>query len=626
MTRTLGYAVITTNYGYLEGDIMQGMAVNLEMKKEWNFGLLYRNIDKKALEAELEGIKKSNLDFSAKWKGRSDYLENPEVLKQLLDEDERISATIGTSGKPGYYYWLKYQLDQQNNGIKAELSKIEDIGTFLENELEFINQGISRIPPEKQATFLNYPGLSDYKHLLQRLFDSAKYLLTEPEEKILNLTSKTAHGNWVSMIPDFLSREERKILDESGGEREANFSEILDAINNRNKKVRDSAAFALNDIFAKHAPAAEYEINSVLHNKKVVDELRGFPRPDMSRHISDDIDTEVVDSLIDVVTSRFDISQRFYKLKAKLLGVEKLQYHERNVDYGNSGEKYDFDKSAGLVSKVFNGLDAEFGSIFEDFLKEGKIDVFPKKGKDSGAFCVHMEKELPVFVMLNHTGRLNDVTTLAHEMGHAINFELMKKVQNALNCGTYTCTAEVASTFMEDFVLDEIEKGVDDARRLEILMERLNGDVSSIQRQVACYNFEKDLHTIYRSEGFLSLKRIGGLFLKHMGAYMGEAVEMSPGAENWWVYWSHIRNYFYVYSYASGVMISKSLKNMVGDDLGFVQKVKKFLSMGTSVSPRESFGELGIDIADKGFWVKGLEELDSTVTEAEELARKLGKI
>lgn len=602
------------------------MMPGLEMKKEWDFGLLYRNYDKKALSLELEEIKRRNLDFSAKWKAKTEYLEDPGTLEQALDEYESIAATIGVSGKPGYYYWLKYQLDQQNTEIKAELSKIDDLGTLIENELEFFTQGISRIPVDKQETFLNFPGLFKYKHLLQRLFDSAKYLLTEPEEKILNLTSKTAQGNWVDMISDFLSREERKVLHESGEEKEANFSQILEGINSINKKVRDSAASALNDIFSKHAPAAEYELNSVLHNKKVSDELRGFTRPDASRHFADDIETEVVDSLIEAVTSRFDISQRFYKLKARLLGVEKLQYHERNVDYGSTNGKYDFDSTAELVSKVFNGLDAEFGSILTDFLIEGKIDVFPKKGKDSGAFCVHMEKELPVFVMLNHTGRLNDVTTLAHEMGHAINFELMKKEQNALNCGTYTCTAEVASTFMEDFVLDEIENGVDDARRLEILMERLNGDVSSIQRQVACYNFEKDLHTIYRSEGFLPLKRIGELFIKHMGAYMGEAVEMSPGAENWWVYWSHIRSYFYVYSYASGVMISKSLKNMVGDDLSFVQKVKKFLSMGTSVSPRESFEELGIDIADKGFWMKGLEELDSMVTEAEELARKLGRI
>ncbi|KKS30697.1 MAG: PepF/M3 family oligoendopeptidase [candidate division WWE3 bacterium GW2011_GWA1_42_12] len=571
---------------------MLSMSSDFEIKKEWNFGLLYRNADKKALAEELEEIKRRNLDFSAKWKARNDYLEDPAMLEQALDEYEVIAATIGASGKPGYYYWLKYQLDQQNTEIKAELSKIDDLGTLIENELEFFIQGISRIPADKQEIFLNFPGLFKYKHLLQSLFAAAKYLLTEPEEKILNLTGKTAQGNWVDMISDFLSREE----------------------------------VALNDIFSKYVPAAEYELNSVLHNKKVSDELRGFTRPDASRHLSDDIETEVVDSLIEAVTSRFDISQRFYKLKARLLGVEKLQYHERNVDYGSSDGKYDFDRSAELVSKVFNGLDAEFGNIFTDFLKEGKIDVFPKKGKDSGAFCVHMEKELPVFVMLNHTGRLNDVITLAHEMGHAINFELLKKEQNALNCGSYTCTAEVASTFMEDFVLDEIEKGVDDARRLEILMERLNGDISSIQRQVACYNFEKDLHTTYRSEGFLPLKKIGELFLKNMGAYMGEAVELSPGAENWWVYWSHIRSYFYVYSYASGVMISKSLKNMVGDDLGFVQKVKKFLSMGTSVSPRESFDELGIDIADKGFWMKGLEELDSMVTEAEELAKKLGRV
>jgi len=605
---------------------MLSMSSDFEIKKEWNFGLLYRNADKKALAEELEEIKRRNLDFSAKWKARNDYLEDPAMLEQALDEYEVIAATIGASGKPGYYYWLKYQLDQQNTEIKAELSKIDDLGTLIENELEFFIQGISRIPADKQEIFLNFPGLFKYKHLLQSLFAAAKYLLTEPEEKILNLTGKTAQGNWVDMISDFLSREERKVLQENGDEKEISFSQILESTDNINKKVRDSAAVALNDIFSKYVPAAEYELNSVLHNKKVSDELRGFTRPDASRHLSDDIETEVVDSLIEAVTSRFDISQRFYKLKARLLGVEKLQYHERNVDYGSSDGKYDFDRSAELVSKVFNGLDAEFGNIFTDFLKEGKIDVFPKKGKDSGAFCVHMEKELPVFVMLNHTGRLNDVITLAHEMGHAINFELLKKEQNALNCGSYTCTAEVASTFMEDFVLDEIEKGVDDARRLEILMERLNGDISSIQRQVACYNFEKDLHTTYRSEGFLPLKKIGELFLKNMGAYMGEAVELSPGAENWWVYWSHIRSYFYVYSYASGVMISKSLKNMVGDDLGFVQKVKKFLSMGTSVSPRESFDELGIDIADKGFWMKGLEELDSMVTEAEELAKKLGRV
>ena len=605
---------------------MLSMSSDFEIKKEWNFGLLYRNADKKALAEELEEIKRRNLDFSAKWKARNDYLEDPAMLEQALDEYEVIAATIGASGKPGYYYWLKYQLDQQNTEIKAELSKIDDLGTLIENELEFFIQGISRILADKQEIFLNFPGLFKYKHLLQSLFAAAKYLLTEPEEKILNLTGKTAQGNWVDMISDFLSREERKVLQENGDEKEISFSQILESTDNINKKVRDSAAVALNDIFSKYVPAAEYELNSVLHNKKVSDELRGFTRPDASRHLSDDIETEVVDSLIEAVTSRFDISQRFYKLKARLLGVEKLQYHERNVDYGSSDGKYDFDRSAELVSKVFNGLDAQFGNIFTDFLKEGKIDVFPKKGKDSGAFCVHMEKELPVFVMLNHTGRLNDVITLAHEMGHAINFELLKKEQNALNCGSYTCTAEVASTFMEDFVLDEIEKGVDDARRLEILMERLNGDISSIQRQVACYNFEKDLHTTYRSEGFLPLKKIGELFLKNMGAYMGEAVELSPGAENWWVYWSHIRSYFYVYSYASGVMISKSLKNMVGDDLGFVQKVKKFLSMGTSVSPRESFNELGIDIADKGFWMKGLEELDSMVAEAEELAKKLGRV
>ncbi len=605
---------------------MQIMASNFDIKKDWNLGLLYPVFDKDTVRSELENIVKKNLEFVAKWRDRTDYTESPEVLKEALDEIEALSATIGMSGRPGYYYWLKHQLDQQDTEIKAELGKIEDIGTMIENELEFFEQRISRIPEGRQKAFLESKELADYRHYIKRKFDSAKHLLSEPEEKILNLITKTAWSNWVTMVSDFVSREEREIVGEDGKKTVKNFSELLDTINSTNKESRDSAALAINDILSKHAPVAEYELNSILHNKKVFDALRGFPRPDSSRHLVDNIDTEVVDSLVDSVTSRFDISQRHYKLKAKLMGVEKLQYHERNVEYEALDVSYPFEKAADLVSEVFGKLDGEFSEIFETFLKNGQLDVLPKKGKDSGAFCVHVEKELPVFVMLNHTGRLNDVTTLAHEMGHAINAELMNKAQNALNCDVYTCTAEVASTFMEDFVIDEIAKNVDDERRLAILMHRLDGAVSSIHRQVACYNLEKDLHTIYRSEGYMSLKKIGEVFLKNMGAYMGDGVELNPGSENWWVYWSHIRNYFYVYSYASGELISKSLKSMVKDDSAFVQKVKKFLSVGTSMSPRQAFADLGIDIADKSFWMKGLDDLDAMLSEAESLARKLGKI
>lgn len=601
------------------------MAVK-NVKTGWNLGLLYPDFNKKDIERDLEEVKKANTEFSSYWRGRNDYLEKPEILERALDQFEKISSTMGVGGKPGYYYWLKNALNQQDPDIKAELGKIDEIGIALENDQEFFTHNISKIPESKQKEFLEYPGLAEYKHFLEILFKTGKYLLSEPEEKILNLTSRTSHENWIQMVSDFISREEREVKESSGAKSLKNFSELLDTINSTDQTLRDSAAFGLNEIFLKHAPAAEYELNSILHNKKVNDELRGFKRPDFSRHIADDIDSEIVDSMIEAVSSRYDISKRYYKLKARLMGKEKLQYHERNVDYGNLGGDYSLDKAVETVSQVFGNLDPEFQDIFESFMTCGQIDLYSKKGKDSGAFCIHTEKELPCFVLLNYTGRFDDLRTLAHEMGHAINFELTKKRQNALNCGSFTCTAEVASTFMENFVLDHVQENSDEETKLAIMLERINGDVSSIHRQVACYNFEKELHLEYRKNGYLSLDKIGKIFQKHMAFYMGDGVEMSPGSENWWVYWSHVRNYFYVYSYSSGVMISRTLKKMVEDDPAYVGKIKEFLGDGTSMAPSEQFLKLGVDISDSHFWKMGLEKLSRDLDEAELLAEKLRKL
>ena len=158
------------------------------------------------------------------------------------------------------------------------------------------------------------------------------------------------------------------------------------------------------------------------------------------------------------------------------------------------------------------------------------------------------------------------------------------------------------------------------------MMQKLNDDVSSIFRQVACYRFEQELHAVFRTKGYLSKEEIGTLFRKHMAAYMGKAVEQSEGSENWWVYWSHIRYFFYVYSYAGGLLISKALQNSVKRDPAFIEKVKEFLSAGLSDSPKNIFHRLGIDVTDKQFWGKGLDEVEKLLNETELLARKLGKI
>lgn len=595
-------------------------------KGVWDLTALFKDDNDPEIEIKRKLTEKLSYNFINKWKDRNDYLKNPEILKQALDDYEKWRRKCGSEGDEGYYFWLRNNQDQNNPELKAKLNKIEHVSKKIENDIQFFHLRIARIPENDQKRFLEYKGLKDYKHYLERLFKEAKYLLEENEEKILNLKSTTSHSNWVKMTSSFLSKEERVVFSEEGKKLNKNFSELISLMNSKNKKVRDSAAKAFNDILKKHSDVAEAELNSILANKMVDDELRKMPRPDIARHINDDIETEVVDTVIKTVCNRFDISSRYYFLKAKLLKVKKLKYHERNVEFGTITKRFSYSDSVKIIKNVLKKLDVRFYNIFMKFINNKQIDVYPKKGKVSGAFCAHNLISQPTYILLNHTGKLHDVLTFAHEVGHGINNELIKEKQNALNFGTSLSTAEVASTFMEDFVLAEILKNADDEQKLSIMMMKLNDDISTIFRQVACYRFGQELHTTFRQKGYLSKDEIGKMFQKRMSAYMGEAVEQSPGSENWWIYWSHIRSFFYVYSYASGLLISKSLQNSYRKDKKFIEKIVDFLSKGLSDSPKNIFMELGININDINFWEMGIREIESQLEQTIELSLKLGKI
>jgi len=592
----------------------------------WNLTRLFESDDDPRIEEKRNLLEQKSYAFINTWKDRKDYLEDPDVLRRALDEYEAWNRDYGTDGDEGYYFMLRSQQDQIDPALKARYNKIEEFGHKIQNDIQFFPLTLGRISPEKQKQFLGYEGLRPYRHFLERLFAESRYMLSDAEERILNLKSPTSYFNWVKMTSGFLSKEERMVLSEDGKKRSNSFSEIMSLMNSKTKKVRDSAARAFNHIMNAHVDVAEAELNSIIANKKVDDDLRKMERPDLGRHVSDDIESEIVDSLLDTVSARFSLSTQYYGLKAKLMGVRKLKYHERNVAYGDVVKRYSFEKTVRLIERVLGNLDSEFLEILHEFLRSGQIDIYPRKGKASGAFCAHHLISQPTFILINHTGKLYDVLTLAHELGHGINNELMRRRQNALNFGAPLSTAEVASTFLEDFVLQELLKEDDDELRLALMMNKLNDDVSTIFRQVACYRFEQDLHREFRQKGYLSKEEVGKLFRTHMSAYMGEFVEQSPGSENWWVYWGHIRSFFYVYSYASGLLISKSLQNSVKENPLFIARVKEFLSAGLSDSPRTIFRNLGIDIADKGFWEKGLNEVANLLSETTLLARRLGKL
>jgi len=599
------------------------MKATKNKKNEWNFGLLLGEKGETGLPALREKAVAETGKFVKKWKDRTDWLEDPAVLREALDEYENWARFYGPNATEEYYYKLHLEQDQNDIAVKARHGQTMEVSQHALNEIHFFTLRLGKASADNQKKFLNDPLLAKYHHFLEQLFKSAKHTLSEAEEKILVLKSEPSHEHWVRMTESFLADEEREI--KIGGKKQKfNYPQLISLLAFENKKVRDEAAKAFNDIIKKHANTAEAEINAILNDKKSDDLLRGYERPDADRHLSDDINSEVVDTMLEAVSSRFDLSARFYKLKAKLLGQPKLAYHERNVPIGRIDKKLSYDESVNLVQKVFTGLDPEFRAIFDRFQEAGQFDVFPQKGKSGGAFCASGLLSHPTYIMLNYTDRLNDALTIAHEVGHGINNELQRKTQSALNFGTPLATAEVASTFMEDFVLEEIlKKETSDKFKLSLAMMKLGSDINSIFRQVACYRFEQELHTAFRAKSYLPKSEIGKIFQKHMKSYMGSAVEQSAGSENWWVYWSHIRNFFYVYSYASGLLISKAMQEKVKDDRAFITKVKEFLSAGSSASPKDIFAKMGIDITNKKFWETGLAQIEAELKQAEQLAKKL---
>jgi len=493
------------------------------------------------------------------------------------------------------------------------------------NKLIFFQLKLSRLNRQAQRKLLMAEVLKNYRHLLEKIFLFAPHRLSEGEEGLFNLLSNPALNSWVRFRSDLVSREERLVLTNSGKKEKKIVSQLSPLVRSSKKKVRDSAAQAAYDIYKKNSDVAEAELNAVLLTKKIEDQARNFIRPDRSRHLTDDISTEIVDSLVRAVSSRFDVPARYYNLKRKLLGLKQLESYERSVLHGSVDDKYTFEEGVRIIRTVLNSLDPEFSHIFNSYLIKGQIDVFPRKEKRGGGFCTEQSLLEPTFILMNWNDMLSDIRTLAHEMGHAIHSELMRE-QKAVFYDVSTATAEVSSTFIENFVVEHLLKNAEDEQKLILLIQRIEEDVGTIFEQIKLYNFEQELHETFRAQGYLSKDKISNIFVKHLTVDYGKAVKRTPGSEHSWVNWPHIRMFFYVYSYASGKLISKVLQKRVRENPAAIEDVKKFMAAGTSDTPENIFKSIGIDITKKSFWEEGLNEVEEQYNEIYALAKKLKKI
>lgn len=601
----------------------------MKLITQWDLSALGKSINDPTFTKERAVMEKTYQSFGKKWKKDQSYLTNEQSLKKALDQYNNLQK-LGM--KEALYLFMSLQLDASNIKLQAASKKFDEFYNKLSDHIRFFHLSLGAIDKKYQKDFLKSDELKEYRAFLQNIFIRSEYLLSEREEKILNLKSGVASGNWEAMLTQFLSEEEQEILVEKtiNGKKKlvkekVGLEQIITENASRDKKVRDEANKVLNDILKSYELLAEKEFNSILENKKIDDELRGFKRQDSSRHINESIDTDVVDTLREVVTKNFKLAHDFYRFKTQLIGQKKFRYNERNLQYGKISREYSYPEAVAITQKAFSRIDTSFVDIFNSFVEGGFVDVEPRKGKRGGAFCISEGVENPVYIMLNFTKKARDISTLAHEAGHGFH-AVFSKVENELNYHVPMCTAEVASTFCEDFVFDELLETATDEERLVMMTEKLGDKMQTIFRQIAAYNFEFEVHTEFRKKGYLSKEDIGTLFNKHMKSYLGPSFEFDDHSQAGWVYWHHFRSPFYVYSYAMGLLAAQAMQAEFKKDPKFIKSIKEFYSTGSSLAPVDIFKKMGMDIRKPEFWQTGINEIKDLLKETKKLAKKLEKI
>lgn len=588
--------------------------MNKKIKTEWDLTLFYKSEKDPRIEKEIKAMQKAVLAFEKKYRNK-DYTSTSQKLFLALKDYEKL-IEISSSSKVLRYLSLRSDLNSEDNVARALSTKIDNRLTILGNRITFFTLNISKIPKSKQKLFLNDKKLKHYKYFLKCIFDDAKYVLTEKEEQLASLLTNTSYSMWVDGQEKLLGSQ---VIDFKGDK--FPLAKAMSMIHELAKRDRDELHREINLRLKSISYFSEAEINAVYNYKKVMDEKRGFKNPYSSTVLSYHNTEKSIASLVELVTKNFHISKRFYKTHAKLLKQEKLSLADRGVKIGEINREFSFEESVSLLGNIFNAVGKKYSDIFYRLVNNGQVDVFPKRGKQGGAYCAGTH-DAPTMILLNHNDDLRSVETFAHEMGHAIHTELSKS-QPLLYEDYPISSAEVASTFFEQVFLNEVESHLSEKEKVILLHNKLMNDMSSVFRQVAFFNFELELHQRIREEGQLSKERIALLLNKHFSSYMGDVFDIKEDDGYFYTAVSHFRRFFYVYSYSYGQLISRSFfENWKRDDK-FINKVDFFLSAGGSMSPEDTFRKIGININDSKFFEDGLKSIEKDIEKLERLTKNL---
>ena len=577
----------------------------------WDLSDVYAGPDDPALEADVEDARASASRFRERYAGKLGELDAA-GLREAVAELERIQGTMVRAG--GYAY-LHFSTNTADPARGALLQRIQEQSAALEAELLFFRLEWTALDEERADELLAADALSEYRHFLRALRRYRPYLLSEPEERILTEKSVSGPAAWARLFGELVAALRVPL---EGTERPV--EEALALLQRPDREVRRSAAEAMTQGLAPGLRTRTFIFNALLVDKAIEDRLRGYEHWLAARNLANETPDEAVEALVQAVVDRYDIPQRYYRLKAKLLGLDRLAHYDRLAPASSTETSTSWGEAVVLVSEAYMSFSPEAGRVVSDFFERSWIDAPVRPDKQVGAYCMTRVPDVHPYVLMNFTGDRRSVLTLAHELGHGLHGYLAQE-RGVFNSETPLTLSETASVFGEALAFRRLLAGKDDPkRRLDLLVGRLDDAVATVFRQIAMNRFEDRVHTARREEGELSPDRFAELWIEAQSAMLGD-VDLD-GYETWWSYVPHyVVSPGYVYAYAYGYLFSLAIfRKWEREGESIVEPYLDLLRAGGSEAPERLAAIVGLDLADAALWTDGLAAVDELLREAEALA------
>lgn len=577
----------------------------------WNTALLYPAPDSPQLEFDLTSFETLANEF------RNHYFEkiadlNAAAILTAIQEYESLQVHMT---KAFCYAHLLFADDSGNKTYLALSQRCSELGNRLSQQLLFFDLELMNLSDERFEAFCALPGANNYVHFLRGIRKFRPYTLKENEERLLTRKELTGMRAFTKLF-DELSASFSYRMELDGVEQDFTGEELLSLLHHSSADVRFRAFTTFLEKHGENGIVYNAVFNNMALDHGQEMELRGYGSPIQPTNIGNEIPDEAVEHLMTVTEANYGLAQEYFRLKARMLGMDKIRNTDVYAPVVESERKYAFDEARDMVVASYSAYDPDFGRIVAAFFDERRVDVMPRTGKSGGAFAMGISPEAPPFLLLNYTGTLRDLATIAHEAGHGLHFILAQR-QTMLNYHAPLPLAETASVFGEMLLTRNLLDNENDLTvRKSLLCAKIEDIIATTFRQTVLTRFELRLHT-ERTSGLLSNDRIGEIWLEENRKLFGDAVEMIPAYRWGWSYISHfIHSRFYCYSYTFAELLVLALFQKYREDGdSFKPGYRNLLESGGALSPADTAKLAGIDITEGNFWQKGYNFLGGLIEE-----------